>query len=481
MDDVPGSRAVAFRMPCCDSMNSPSPRFFAEIFNRTTPGGNFAVDRQLGVEHHHGQRSGLPRELVLDAQAQEVFRRYLPFKSFVTTIEDYPYPYVIGRLCWEFPIVVPSDWSAQHVQKPDNPRTVADLQKALDAAVVKQGVFTLVFHPHKWIKSEQLVELVDHAVARHGRQDQVSQLSRSAGAARQAPAGRAAAAHAAGGDNGVRLLDLDNDGYQDVVIGNGRLRQTRLWSPQVSKWIDGDFPTSWLPAPTAAAPIAGRTVRRRARRRPRQPDRAQRQRRRQPGTSTARVGRGAGAARRTGARRQAGVHRARRQRRRRAAARSGWRWALRVHCRRPGQQSRVPLRRPARAGRQLPYSLPADTAPGGRAGARRGLAVCRHRSGRARRTCCFRTMRATRRLAVRFARDRLVAQAARPASRAMRRPFRRSCATARTTAPGFTSAICACRTKTRTSCPTWSIAWRWTICWRTCVFPVRSRPSNRWR
>src|SRR5947209_1456702 len=34
---VPGSRPVAFRMPCCDSLNTPSPRFYAEIFNRTTP------------------------------------------------------------------------------------------------------------------------------------------------------------------------------------------------------------------------------------------------------------------------------------------------------------------------------------------------------------------------------------------------------------------------------------------------------------
>ena len=42
------------------------------------------------------------------------------------------------------------------------------MKRALDAAVVKQGVFTLVFHPHKWIKAEQIVELIDHAVAKHG-------------------------------------------------------------------------------------------------------------------------------------------------------------------------------------------------------------------------------------------------------------------------------------------------------------------------
>ncbi len=41
MNEVPNSRAVAFRMPCCDSLNTPSPRFYAEMFNRTTAKGNF--------------------------------------------------------------------------------------------------------------------------------------------------------------------------------------------------------------------------------------------------------------------------------------------------------------------------------------------------------------------------------------------------------------------------------------------------------
>src|SRR4051812_33882137 len=36
MFDVPNNSPVAFRMPCCDSMNTPSPRFFAEIFNQRT-------------------------------------------------------------------------------------------------------------------------------------------------------------------------------------------------------------------------------------------------------------------------------------------------------------------------------------------------------------------------------------------------------------------------------------------------------------
>ena len=38
---IPGNRPVGFRMPCCDSINSVSPRFFSEIFSRKTAAGRF--------------------------------------------------------------------------------------------------------------------------------------------------------------------------------------------------------------------------------------------------------------------------------------------------------------------------------------------------------------------------------------------------------------------------------------------------------
>lgn len=249
MDAVPGSRAVAFRMPCCDSQNTPSPRFFAEIFNRTTPHGNFLEIDSSVFNIITANDPELPRELVVDDQGQEIFRRYLPFKSYVVTVEDYPYPYVIGQQCWEFPCVVPSDWSAQHVQKPDNPRTIEDLKRALDATVAKRGVFTLVFHPHKWIKAEQLVELIDYAVEKYGRKikflnfrDAAERLKQNmlAGNPLRAPDGS---------ENGVRILDVNHDGFVDVVIGNDQARQMRIWSPEHGQWTDGAFPLSLKSVP----------------------------------------------------------------------------------------------------------------------------------------------------------------------------------------------------------------------------------------
>src|SRR5436309_6757104 len=146
---VPGSRPVAFRMPCCDSLNTPSPRFYAEIFNRTTEKGNFLTLDSSVFNVLTSNDPELPRELVQDADGQDRFRKYLPAdRSFVNTVEDYPYPYVIGRLCWEFPCVTPSDWLAQHRHGPNNPATVRDWKASLDATALKQGWFCLVFHPH---------------------------------------------------------------------------------------------------------------------------------------------------------------------------------------------------------------------------------------------------------------------------------------------------------------------------------------------
>lgn len=169
LNQIPSNKPVAFRMPCCDSKNTPSPRFWAEIFNKTTEKGNFLQIDSSVFNIITNKDTELPKEITELPNGSERFRRYVPFANFVNTIEDYPYPYIIGGLCWEFPCVTPSDWSAQFVQKPNNPDTVRDWKLALDACVLKQGTFNLVFHPHGWIKPEQIVELIDHAVTKHGK------------------------------------------------------------------------------------------------------------------------------------------------------------------------------------------------------------------------------------------------------------------------------------------------------------------------
>ncbi len=249
INEIPGNQPVAFRMPCCDSINSVSPRFFAEIFSKTSPGGHFlSIDSSVFTVLTPDDPA-LPRNLVFDPDGRERFRKYIPFPSFVNTIENYPYPYVIGGICWEFPCIVPSDWEAQNIHKPANPRTLEDMKAALDCVVLKQGVFDLVFHPYGWIKPEQVVELVDYADKKHGKKvkfltfkEALDRLNKNAlngqplrqadgMAARQpgiiqglnpsiylVPGARPF--DAKGRDAGLRLVDLDEDGWGDIVFSN---------------------------------------------------------------------------------------------------------------------------------------------------------------------------------------------------------------------------------------------------------------------
>lgn len=243
LHDVPGNRPVAFRVPCCDSLNTPSPRFYAEIFNRRTERGRFLKIDSSVFCILTAKDTALPREWTLDASGGERFRKYVPQGiDFVNTIEDYPYPYVLGRLAWEFPCIVPSDWEAQKFHKPNNPETVADWKIALDAVVLKQGTFNLCFHPYDWIKNLQVVELIDHAVAKHGPKVKVLTFRECLERLEKHALGGASLRTSDGGDAGVRLLDLDGDGFLDVV--NAPAKQTRLWTGKA--WATSDFPLASL-------------------------------------------------------------------------------------------------------------------------------------------------------------------------------------------------------------------------------------------
>ena len=178
MGAIPGNKPVAFRTPCCDSLNTVSPRFYSEIFDSTTETGNYLQIDSSVMNFFTSDDETIPRDLVLDANGKERFWKYkvrnlkrgdTVHDNFVNYIRNYPYPYVINNSCWQFPCVAPSDWSAQHLHGVNNQITVDDWKTALDITVHKQGVFNLVFHPHGWIKPEQVVELIDHAVAKHGK------------------------------------------------------------------------------------------------------------------------------------------------------------------------------------------------------------------------------------------------------------------------------------------------------------------------
>jgi len=241
---ITGNKPVAFRMPCCDSINSTSPRFFSEIFNKPEPGSPFLTIDSSVFNITTANDPDLPREWVLLPDGRERFRSYLPFKSFVTTIEDYPYPYQLNGSCWEFPCAVPSDWEAQNINKPNSPVSLADMKVSLDAAVAKKGVYTLVYHPHGWIESAQIVELVEHAISTYGKRVKFLSFRDANDRINKNLLLGESLRSETGADTGTRLADLDADGYMDVLRLNkpNAAPQTRLWLPDENRWLDIPFP-----------------------------------------------------------------------------------------------------------------------------------------------------------------------------------------------------------------------------------------------
>jgi len=224
-------------------MNSVGPRFFSEMFGKTTAAGNFLrVDSSVFLAFT-ADDPALPRALTTDEEGRPRFTKYIPRdRNFVNYVENYPYPFVIDHLCWEMPSPLPDDWLGINLQGNHNPLTVRDMQAALDAVVLKQGVFTLTFHPDRWIRNDQVIALIDHATSRYGQRVKFLNFREVHERLTKNLLGGQPLRAADGSDNGVRVLDLNNDGYMDVVIGNERVRQTRLWSPQTRSWTEGDFP-----------------------------------------------------------------------------------------------------------------------------------------------------------------------------------------------------------------------------------------------
>ena len=240
---IPNTEPIAFRMPCCDSMNSMSPRFYAEIFGKTTPEGRFLGMNSSVFMLFTPDDPVLPRDLVFEDDGRQRFAKYVPRdRDFVNYVEDYPYPYVIDRLCWEMPSAIPDDWQGHNLQGPHHANTVRDMKAAINATVIKRGVFTLTFHPGGWIRNDQVVELIDHAVSGHSGKLKFLNFREVHERLTTHLLGGNPLRAANGQDNGVRLLDVNQDGYMDVVVANEHARQTRIWSPSTGQWTVTSFP-----------------------------------------------------------------------------------------------------------------------------------------------------------------------------------------------------------------------------------------------
>lgn len=240
LSSISGNRPVAFRMPCCDSMNSASPRFFSEIFSRNSPQGRFLTIDTSVFTLPPGERFSkyFPTEL------RPPMKKHLA--DYAGWIADYPYPYMIGQSALEFPCIVPSDWEALNLLGAKSPNMLDDWKAGLDYVVKKQGVFTAVFHPHGWSSPEQWIEFIDYAEKTYGKRVKFLNFREALERMEKNALAGWPVRSRFGADNGVRLLDLNDDSFMDVVIGAAGKPLTRVWHPATQRWVECATPAKFV-------------------------------------------------------------------------------------------------------------------------------------------------------------------------------------------------------------------------------------------
>lgn len=240
---IPNNQSVGFRFGCMDGQNTPSPRAYAEILNKVSKEGRFmSMSTSVGIVFTP-EDPEVPGKLFGEKLGgAQRFSKYL-MTGFVNYIENYPYPFVVGNKILELPFVYPNDYTGQALLGPQNQTTIDDFKAAVDATVAKQGAVSLCFHAGGWMRNSQMVEIVDHSVRTHGKKVKFLNMREM----HELMVKNMFAGHplrnAKGGDNGVRVLDIDNDGYMDVIIGNAKAKLSRIWDPKKSVWREVPFPT----------------------------------------------------------------------------------------------------------------------------------------------------------------------------------------------------------------------------------------------
>src|SRR5205085_12211262 len=86
------------------------------------------------------------------------------------------------------------------------------------ATVIKECAFTAVFHPYGWSTPQQWVEFIDYAQKKYGKSVKFLNFRECLERINKNLLDGHPVRDEKGRDNGVRLVDLDQDGLLDVIV-----------------------------------------------------------------------------------------------------------------------------------------------------------------------------------------------------------------------------------------------------------------------
>ncbi len=258
--EVPGNRPVAHRMPGCDAQNSVSPRFFTEVFPLHVSDGRFLTCDSSITTWFPSDDESLLRDWKYDADGRPRFDKYVDnipqTKTFVNSVRNYPYPYVINNLLWELPVTIPCDSHGVHQNQRQSDKTADDWKRAVDICIHKKGFMNVLFHTIGYIKNKQVVDVIDYADRKYGPRVKFLNCREIYDRLTKNVLGGVPLRSKTGGDNGVRLLDVNADGFLDAVIGNSQRQTTRIWDPNSKQWREVPLPVQIVSNEETRQPVS---------------------------------------------------------------------------------------------------------------------------------------------------------------------------------------------------------------------------------
>ncbi len=248
---IPHNHPVGTRLTCIDIWNTVSPRFYTEVFGKRSQAGNFLQLSSSVTVAFSDADPTLPKELVFDEDGRPRFTKYFnqgvtifgrPNYYYGNYVMNYPFPYQVATLAWELPTLFSDHAGAEYWPIYGN-RNLKEWVAAMDLAVLMEGSFALCFHAHGRTQPGELVDFVDIAQDKYPKEVKFLNVQEVVARINKHLLLDQPLRHPENGqDNGVRMVDVNDDGYMDVLIGNEHLQRTRLWDAQERKWLEGDFP-----------------------------------------------------------------------------------------------------------------------------------------------------------------------------------------------------------------------------------------------